>query len=138
MDKGIQHKNKSAIAYYRYSSHSQNEASIDQQREAAQKYAKEHGITIIREYIDEGISGTTDERPGFQQMLYEAKKLQPGYLILWKTDRLARDRKTSTDAKHQLRSIGCEILYIAESIPNAPEGVLMESFLEGMALFKAA
>ena len=34
-----QNNNNLAIAYYRYSSHAQNEASIEQQQEAAQKYA---------------------------------------------------------------------------------------------------
>jgi site-specific DNA recombinase len=33
------------------------EASIPAQREAVQKYAKDNGYQIIREYIDEGISG---------------------------------------------------------------------------------
>lgn len=31
--------NNLAIAYYRFSSHSQNEASIDQQRDCAHEYA---------------------------------------------------------------------------------------------------
>ena len=55
--------NNMAIAYYRFSSHSQNEASIDQQREAAQKYAAAKGYTIVREYEDRAISGTTEDRP---------------------------------------------------------------------------
>ena len=122
-----------AIAYYRFSSHSQNEASIDQQRDKAHEYAKAHGMTIIREYKDEAISGTTDERPGFQNMLFEAKKLKPDCLIIWKTDRLARDRITSSIAKAELRRIGCKIEYVAECIPDTPEGVIMESMLEGMA-----
>lgn len=38
-----QNENNYAICYYRYSSHSQNEASIEQQQKAAHRYAKEHG-----------------------------------------------------------------------------------------------
>lgn len=55
-----QNNNNLAIAYYRYSSHAQNEASIEQQQEAAQKYAEAHGYKIIKEYYDKAISGTTD------------------------------------------------------------------------------
>ena len=40
--------NNYAIAYYRFSSHSQNEASIDQQREQAQLYAETHDLNIIK------------------------------------------------------------------------------------------
>lgn len=45
--------NNLAIAYYRFSSHSQNEASIDQQRELAHEWADAHGLKIVRECEDE-------------------------------------------------------------------------------------
>ena len=41
--KFVQNNNNLAIAYYRYSSHAQNETSIDQQREEAERYAEAHG-----------------------------------------------------------------------------------------------
>ena len=37
--KFVQNDNALAIAYYRYSSHSQSDASIEQQRSAARNYA---------------------------------------------------------------------------------------------------
>lgn len=77
MKRFVQNNNSRAIAYYRYSSHSQNEASIDQQREEAQKYAAAHGYTIVKEYVDAALSGTTDQRPQFQLMLDEVKVLKP-------------------------------------------------------------
>ena len=40
----IQNDNNMAVAYYRFSSHAQNEQSIDQQRELAEEYAKIHGL----------------------------------------------------------------------------------------------
>ena len=43
-----QNNNNYAIAYYRFSSHAQNEASIDQQREQAVLYAEKHGYTIVK------------------------------------------------------------------------------------------
>ena len=43
----VPNDNNNAVAYYRFSSHAQNEQSIDQQREMAEKYANEHGIKII-------------------------------------------------------------------------------------------
>lgn len=131
-----QNNNNYAIAYYRFSSHSQNEASIDQQREQAQFYAEKHDLNIIKEYTDRAISGTTDDRPGFQQMLAEVAKLKPAVLILWKTDRLGRDRYTLALAKKTIRDAGCSIQYIAEAIPDdSPESVLMEGMLESMVEF---
>ena len=69
--------NNLAIAYYRFSSHSQNEASIDQQRELAHEWADAHGLKIVREYEDAAISGTKEDRPGFQLMLSEVAKIRP-------------------------------------------------------------
>ena len=130
-----QNPGSNAICYYRYSSGAQRDVSIDQQREAAQEYAKAHGYHIIKEYEDHAISGTSDERPQFQQMLYEVEKLRPAYLILWKTDRLSRDRIDAVLAKKRLRECGVKISYVAEAIPEDDEAtqILMESIYEAMA-----
>ena len=126
--------NNLAIAYYRFSSHSQNDASIDQQRELAHEWADAHGLKIVREYEDAAISGTTDARPGFQQMLSEVAKIRPHTLIMWKTDRLGRDKYVLAMAKKKIRDAGCEIHLLAENIPTeGPEGVLIEGLMEAMA-----
>ena len=49
-----------AVVYARYSSHSQNEQSIEGQLAAAQQYAAQKGYTIIKEYCDRAVSGRTD------------------------------------------------------------------------------
>lgn len=94
-------------------------------------------MKIIKEYSDEAISGTTDERPAFQLMLAEVEKLKPSVLILWKTDRLGRDRIDVALAKNIIRKAGCSIRYVAEAIANAdtPESALLEGVLESMAEF---
>ena len=126
--------NNLAIAYYRFSSHSQNDASIDQQRELAHEWADAHGFKIVQEYEDAAISGTTDARPGFQQMLSEVAKIRPHTLIMWKTDRLGRDKYVLAMAKKKIRDAGCEIHLLAEHIPTeGPEGVLVEGLMEAMA-----
>ncbi len=132
----IPNDNNLAIAYYRYSSHAQNETSIDQQRDAAQKYADAHGLRIIKEYADEALSGTSDDRPQFQLMISEVARMKPAALIVWKTDRIARNRVDSALSKKAIRDTGCTINYVAEAIPQeAPEAALMEGLLEFMAEF---
>lgn len=126
--------NNLAIAYYRFSSHSQNEASIDQQRELAHAWADAHGFRIVKEYEDAAISGTTENRPGFQLMLSEVAKIRPRALIMWKTDCLGRDKYVLAMAKKKIREAGCEIHLLAESIPTeGPEGVLIEGLMDAMA-----
>jgi len=134
--KFVQNDNNFAIAYYRFSSHSQNEASIDQQRQAAEKYAESKGFKIIKEYADAAISGTTEARPQYQLMLSEVNKLKPAALILWKTDRLGRDRFELLLAKKKIRDAGCKIHYVAEATPDdSSTSNLMEAITESFAEF---
>lgn len=130
----IHNENSNAICYYRYSSDAQRDCSIEQQRSEAMKYCKNKGYTIIREYEDRAITGTTDERPGYQRMLNEVKSLKPGYLILWKTDRLSRDRYDAVIAKKLMRDNGVIIEYVAEQMPeDEAERVLIEGIEEAIA-----
>ncbi len=130
-----QNPGRNAICYYRYSSSAQRDASIEQQQEEAVKYAKSHGLTIIREYIDRAITGTREDRVEFNLMLQEVTKLKPAYLIVWKTDRLSRDEYDAPIAKKILRDRGVKIIYVAEPIPDddEPSRILLEKILEGVA-----
>ena len=131
-----QNDNNYAIAYYRYSSSSQNEASIEQQRNEAIKYAKDKGLELIKEYEDAAISGRIDKRPGYIKMLSEINRIKPSVLIIWKTDRLGRDKYELAIAKQKIKEAGCKVCCIAEVIPeDTPEGIILESLLEGMAAY---
>lgn len=45
-------------------------------------------MTILHEYIDRHISGKTDDRAAFQQMIKDSSKGAFDAVICWKTDRL--------------------------------------------------
>ncbi|MCI8436121.1 MAG: recombinase family protein [Clostridia bacterium] len=47
--------------------------SIDNQRHILRKYAEDNGFEIYGEYIDDGVSGTTFDRPQVQRLLDDAK-----------------------------------------------------------------
>ena len=70
------------VVYARYSSHNQNEQSIEGQLEYCRNYAKQHNYKIINEYIDRAQSGTNDDRPEFLKMIDDSnKKLFEGVLV---------------------------------------------------------
>lgn len=130
----VQNDNTNAICYYRYSSDAQRDVSIDQQKQAAERYCNSHGYHIIREYVDKAISGTRFDRPAFQMMLNEVERIRPAYLIVWKTDRLSRDRIDAAIAKRTLRECGVKIEYVAETLPeDEAERVLIEGIEEALA-----
>ena len=50
---------------------------IEKQKKLLAKYAKEHGFTNTKFYVDDGYTGTNFNRPGFQQMLED---MEMGYI----------------------------------------------------------
>ena len=122
-----------AVVYARYSSHKQGEQSIEGQLAAAYKYAGEHGYTIIHECIDRAQAGRNDDREQFQQMLKDTAKHQFEAIIVWKIDRFGRNREEIAFNKYRCKKNGVKVLYTAESIPDTPEGIILEAILEGMA-----
>ena len=121
------------VVYARYSSHNQNEQSIEGQLDVCRNYAKQHDYNIIGEYIDRAQSGMNDDRPEFLKMIEDSgKKLFEGILV-YQLDRFARNRYDSAIYKRQLKKNGVRVFSARENINDDASGVLMESVLEGMA-----
>lgn len=129
---------KRAAIYGRYSSHTQKDTSIEQQFLEIRKYCMDNNIHIVAEYADRGISGTTDDRPEFQRMMKDSAKGKFNILVVWKVDRFARNRYDSAMYKARLKKNGVKVQYAKEYIPDGPEGILLESILEGSAEYYSA
>lgn len=121
-----------AALYARYSSNNQTEQSIEGQRHVCEQYAAGNGIEIVAEYIDRAISGTTDRRPEFLRMIADAGKGEWDIILVYKLDRFARDRYASAVYKHKLAEHGIRVVSATEPLTDSPEGVILESVLEGM------
>ena len=124
-----------AVVYARFSSHRQGEQSIEGQVAEAERFAKAHGLTIIHIYADRAQTGRNDNREQFQQMLADAAKHAFDALIVWKTDRIGRNKEEIALNKYHLKKNGVKIFYVAEAIPDTPEGIILEAVIEGMAAY---
>ena len=127
-----------AYIYGRYSSHSQKDTSIEQQFREIYDYCERSGIRVIGEYADRAVSGKTDKRPEFQKMMRDCAKGHIQLIVCWKVDRFARNRYDSAMYKARLKKYGVRVDYAKESIPDGPEGILLESVLEGSAEYYSA
>lgn len=126
------------VIYARYSSDRQTEQSIEGQLKECYAYAERYGYNVMREYIDRAISGTTDRRAEFQQMIEDsAKKTFQGVLV-YQLDRFARNRYDSATYKAKLKKNGVRVLSARENISEDASGILMEAVLEGMAEYYSA
>ncbi|OBA98702.1 hypothetical protein A5666_24410 [Mycolicibacterium fortuitum] len=88
---GIRDGNR-AVAYLRVSTDEQS-AGIEAQRSACQSIARQRGLVIVSEQIDQDVSGTLDirSRPALSAAFDLLESNQADRLIVGKLDRLARD-----------------------------------------------
>ena len=127
-----------AVIYARYSSDNQREESIEGQIRECTAYAEKNDITIVKHYIDRAISAKTDNRPQFQQMIKDSDKKLFDIVLVWKLDRFARNRYDSARYKTQLKKNGVKLMSATEIISEGPEGIILESVLEGYAEYYSA
>ena len=65
--------------------------SIETQRTILQQYAKEHGLSVYGEYVDDGWSGTNFERPSFQRMMDDVEAGKVNCIITKDLSRFGRE-----------------------------------------------
>ncbi len=130
--------NKRAVIYARFSSHTQTEQSIEGQLRECYDYAKHHDLFIVGEYIDRALTGTTDKRPNFLQMIDDSKKKTFDYVIVYQLDRFARNRYDSANYKAKLKKNCVRVLSAKENITEDASGILIEGVLESMAEYYSA
>ena len=127
-----------AVIYARFSSHNQTEQSIEGQLKTCYEFAQKNGYTIVGEYIDRAISGTTDARPDFLRMIEDSAKKGFQYVLVYQLDRFARNRYDSATYKAKLKKNGVRVLSARENITDDASGILVEGLLESMAEYYSA
>lgn len=127
-----------AVIYARYSSSSQREESIAGQLRECRQYAERHDMTVIHEYTDSALTGTTDKRPSFQQMISDSETKSFQAVIVWKLDRFARNRYDSAMYRNILKKNGVKVISAMENISDSPEGIILEGLMESLAEYYSA
>ena len=103
------------VIYARYSSDRQTEQSIEGQLKECYEYARRNGYTVVGEYIDRAISGTTDHRPEFLRMIADGDKKLFQAVLVYQLDRFARNRYDSATYKAKLKKNGIRVLSAREN-----------------------
>ena len=129
---------KKGVIYARYSCDNQSEQSIEGQLHICRDYAKANGILIVDTYIDRAMTGTNDLRPDFRRMILDSAKHQWEIVLVYKLDRFSRNKYEATIHKHTLKENGVKLVSAMENIPDTPEGIILESLLEGMNQYYSA
>lgn len=122
---------KTAVIYARFSCSKQREASIEDQLRVCRDWCARERYAIVAEYCDHAISGRTDDRPQFQQMISNAG--ESAIVLVYMMDRFSRDPFDAPIYKRELAQKGVRLVSALEAIPDSPEGIIYEKLLEGLA-----
>lgn len=95
-------------------------------------------VTILTTYIDRALSARTADRPEFQRIIQDSEKKLFDVVLVYKLDRFSRDRYDSAHYKRILKKNGIRVLSAKENISEGPEGIILESMLEGYAEYYSA
>ena len=124
------------LIYARASSDKQADKglSIPAQLRAVRDWCKGKGEHVLREFIDDGFSGTTDKRPAFQEMMRFCKVNAEDVdaIVVWKLNRFSRDRVDSAVYKRWLRKLGVNVISITEPMVKGIDSEVMEAMVEAM------
>lgn len=115
---------RTAAIYARYSSMSQNDASIEQQIAECQLYAQQNAIEVVATYEDRAISGRSDKRPGFQKMIRAAERHEFQVLLTYKSNRIARNMYDALRYEDRLDAAGVKVIYCKEDFGDNAAGRL--------------
>lgn len=123
---------KRAALYMRVSSTKQVKAgdSIPAQRDALTRYAKNKGMIIAGEYLDDGISGTRADRDELSRLIEDVQAGKIDIILITKLDRLYRNIKHYLNMMEVLDKYHVGWLAIWESIydTTTPQGRLIVKF----------
>ena len=133
-----------AVSYLRVSSKGQvNGDGFPRQRDAVERYARDHGIQVVAEFRDEGISGTKDldGRQGLGDLMARIRSNGVRLVLVERADRLARDLVVSELLLAEFAKLGAAVI-AADSGENLaatdadPTRTLIRQVLGAVAQFE--
>ena len=95
-------------------------------------------MRIVHEYIDHALTGTTNKRPEFLQMIEDSKRKGFQFVVVYQLDRFARNRYDSATYKAKLKKNGVRVLSSKENITDDASSILIEGVLDSMAEYYSA
>lgn len=117
-----------AFAYLRLSREElqgSESGSITNQRMIITNYCRQNGITLVREFADDGWSGGNFDRPAFQEMMRQLESGSANTVITKDLSRLGRDmRESSYYAEQFFPENGIRYIAIADNFDTEHDNMM--------------
>jgi DNA invertase Pin-like site-specific DNA recombinase len=126
---------KRAAIYARVST--QNGQNPEMQLAEIREYCRRRDWTIVREYVDKGISGAKERRPALDQLLSDCKKRAVDCVVVYRYDRFARSLRQLVNALEDFRALGIDFVSLHEGVDTStPNGRLVFGIFASIAEFE--
>ena len=91
--------------------------SIENQKELLSRYVHEQGWNLVSTYVDDGVSGTTFDRPGLNAMISDVRKGKINLVIVKDLSRFGRDYiETGKYIDVIFPSLGCRFIALNDGV----------------------
>jgi site-specific DNA recombinase len=121
-----------AVIYTRFSTTQQREASSEDQARNCRRKIEAEGWEIGKHYKDEGISGSTTARPGYQNMLKAATAREFEVLVIDDLSRLSRDQVESERVIRRLEFAAIRILSVSDGYDSQSKSRKLQRGFKGL------
>jgi DNA invertase Pin-like site-specific DNA recombinase len=122
------------IAIYARVSTTNHGQDVSLQTRELRQFAEARGWEIVREYIDEGVSGSKDSRPELNRLMADAHRRRFDAVVVWKFDRFARSVSHLLRALETFKALGIEFVSLSEQVDTStPTGKMVFTVLGAVA-----
>ncbi|MCH5211933.1 MAG: recombinase family protein [Oscillospiraceae bacterium] len=113
-----------AVGYSRVSTEMQPQSALKSQEAVVKEFAGNVGMEVVKVFSDRGISGTTDERPQFQEMMkyVSDSKNNIQAIIVYKLDRFFRNEQLHHVYEYNLNKRGIFVFSATENVNSFDKG----------------
>jgi DNA invertase Pin-like site-specific DNA recombinase len=101
------------------------------------RYCEARGWRIWKEFVDTGVSGSTDRRPALDELISHARRRRFNVVICWRLDRLGRNLRHLIVLLEELHGYGVSFVSLGEGIDlGTSAGRLQLHILAALAEFE--
>lgn len=126
---------KRAAIYARVSTN--NGQNPEVQLEEVRQYCNRREMTIVREYVDKGISGAKEHRPALDQLICDCRRRTVDCVVVYRYDRFARSLRQLVNALEEFRALGIDFVSLHEGVDTStPNGRLVFGIFASIAEFE--
>jgi len=130
----MKNKNLKVGIYARVSTNEQNSKT---QLLELRNFCERNDYLVIREYVDNGVSGSKDSRPAFDEMLIDMRQGKINCIIVYKLDRIGRSLQHLLNLFEEFDKRKIDFISTTQNInTNTPEGKMFLRMLMVLAEYE--